>query len=267
MNTRALALSASLLLLAACEHTYVKAFNRDTPQAWEYVPIKYQAPQPVVQPKPQELKKFTLDAASLFDFNKADISVKGTAQTQSIAGEISNNLPYVRGINVVGYTDPTGNDEANRALSLARARAVAQVLESSGIPTELIKTEGAGSSKLLVDDCTERFAKNKTERNECNKPNRRVEISVVGIARQAGVPVMIDSKRYQPEPPKSQQVQTVTRPDGLVERIEPAAQPQIPVHVDAPQGSAATPRLEAGQTRVRDNGWVETVTGSRPVNP
>lgn len=262
MNKKALTLSASLLFLAACQYSHVQTFDHKMPHAWEYVPIKYQEPQPVVQQEPKELKKFTLDAASLFDFNKSDISVKGTAQTQSIAGEIINNLPYVRSIHVSGYTDPIGNAEANRALSQARAQAVARVLESSGVPAKLIQTEGRGSSNLVVDDCNERFAKNKARRDECNMPNRRVEISVVGIPRQPGIPTMIDSKRYQPEPPKGSQPTVTTRPDGLIERIEPAPQPNLPVQVDTPEGT--TPRISS-QTQVRENGWVETVVGTQPV--
>ncbi|WP_054617592.1 OmpA family protein [Neisseria sp. 83E34] len=262
MNKKALILSASLLFLAACQYSHVETFDHKTPHAWEYVPIKYQAPQPIVQQEPQELKKFTLDAASLFDFNKSDISVKGTAQTQSIAGEIINNLPYVRSIHVNGYTDPTGNAEANHTLSQARAQAVARVLESSGVPAKLIKTEGRGSSNLVVTDCNERFAKNKTGRDECNKPNRRVEISVIGLARQPGVPTMIDSKRYQPEPPKGSEPTVINRPDGLIERIEPAAHSKLPVQVDAPEGQ--TPRINS-QTQVRENGWIETVVGTQPV--
>lgn len=69
-------------------------------------------------------------------------------------------------IMIVGHTDATGNEMQNRALSLARARTVADWLAGRGIDAARMDTTGAGSSAPVADNAT-RYGRSL---------NRRIEI-------------------------------------------------------------------------------------------
>lgn len=57
-------------------------------------------------------------------------------------------------IAIVGHTDSTGNEDWNRALSLARAKAVAEYLVRSGIEPQRLIVEGVGSADPVADNDT-----------------------------------------------------------------------------------------------------------------
>ena len=76
---------------------------------------------------------------------------------------------------VTGHTSSLGGRAYNKALSLKRANAVAQVLIAEGIAAERVKTEGLGPDQPI--------AENKTKAGQAR--NRRVEIEV----KAAGVEV------------------------------------------------------------------------------
>ena len=67
---------------------------------------------------------------------------------------------------IVGHTDSSGDETQNKALSLARAQAVADWLEDRGIDSARISTIGAGSSEPVADNAT-RYGRSL---------NRRIEI-------------------------------------------------------------------------------------------
>jgi outer membrane protein OmpA-like peptidoglycan-associated protein len=69
---------------------------------------------------------------------------------------------------VVGHTDRSGNDEANRALGLKRATAVRALLIEAGFDASYIEVESHGESDPLVP----------TADNVEEPLNRRVEITV-----------------------------------------------------------------------------------------
>ncbi len=226
---KVLASLAALLVLGGCQYSHVETFDKSVPRGWEYVEIKNMPAEQAStsaasHTQPQELKKYTLDARNLFATGKADLSVKGTAQVQTAAGEISNNLPVVRQVNVIGYTDPVGSAEANQALSLKRAESVAAVLQKDGIPANIIRTEGRGSQDLVVSDCAERFKSDKNGQDACNQPNRRVVISVIGMPSQPGVPTFLNSSRNQ-APTQDQPAAPQSNPQGWEEQVEPAVPP------------------------------------------
>lgn len=72
-------------------------------------------------------------------------------------------------LEVIGYTDNTGSEEQNKALSLARAKAVEKHLTDTGIPADRITVRGEGSANPVSDNNTE----------EGRAQNRRVEIRSV----------------------------------------------------------------------------------------
>ena len=69
-------------------------------------------------------------------------------------------------ITITGHSDSSGNESFNQQLSLARAKAVAEHLESRGIAGDRIVTIGAGSSLPIADNAT-RYGRS---------INRRIEI-------------------------------------------------------------------------------------------
>jgi outer membrane protein OmpA-like peptidoglycan-associated protein len=79
-------------------------------------------------------------------------------------------------IDVVGHTDRIGSEEANRALSQARAETVKRYLTGHGLDAQRIRASGAGSSQT-VSHCPP----GKTpEVIKCLQADRRVTLTVYG---------------------------------------------------------------------------------------
>lgn len=72
-------------------------------------------------------------------------------------------------IAINGYTDSTGSESKNQALSLNRATSVASYLKSQGVDTRRVKTNGYGSSNPIASNAN----------SEGRAMNRRVEINIV----------------------------------------------------------------------------------------
>ncbi|MCR4303189.1 MAG: OmpA family protein [Gallionella sp.] len=79
------------------------------------------------------------------------------------------NLHPDSNLEVIGYTDNTGSEEQNKALSMARAQSVEKYLVDAGIPADRIIVRGEGSANPVSDNNTE----------EGRAENRRVEIRSV----------------------------------------------------------------------------------------
>ncbi|MDO4640758.1 MAG: OmpA family protein [Neisseria sp.] len=129
------------------------------------------------------LKKYTLQASALFKFNRSsykDMLPKGKQEIAAVSEDIKNNPSRISGIQVIGYTDPEGNDQYNNKLSLARAKTVKEALSGSGLDANLITPEGRGENDLVVSDCRAKHPKDAAARQACDQPNRRVEIILHG---------------------------------------------------------------------------------------
>ncbi len=70
-------------------------------------------------------------------------------------------------VSITGHTDSSGDESVNRALSLARARVVADWLRERGIDGDRLAVTGAGSSQPVADNAT-RFGRGL---------NRRIDVS------------------------------------------------------------------------------------------
>jgi outer membrane protein OmpA-like peptidoglycan-associated protein len=137
------------------------------------------APQPAPDPGPPT--RYTLAAEMLFNFagSKAQhLSEQGQTQIVRLGKRIKEQLKPGQLILVQGHTDPMGSAALNQRLSLERAQTVSRILVNSGLPARQLRAEGLGSSQLLVKDC-QQAAKTREARLNCNRPNRRVEITVV----------------------------------------------------------------------------------------
>lgn len=90
--------------------------------------------------------------------------VTGSARLDARARSAVNALAGVLGpclregalqAEIGGHTDSTGSDEANLALSLARAEAVREALIARGVPAEGLSARGYGATQPVADNETE----------------------------------------------------------------------------------------------------------------
>lgn len=139
---------------------------------------------PVYVPVQTVLKKYTLQANTLFAYAKSgpnDMLKKGREEVKTIADQIINEQSQISVISVLGYTDPAGTEAFNQQLSLRRAETVRNLLTTYGVAKQNISVEGRGEQDLVVSDCQSRYAKDQMVREQCDLPNRRVEIITYGI--------------------------------------------------------------------------------------
>lgn len=137
-------------------------------------------PPAAVASKPAAPLRYTLSAEALFRYGGSrvqDLSEQGQTQIVRLASQIRQQLRPGQVVLVQGHTDPTGTPALNKRLSRERADTVRRILINSGLPSAQVRAEAMGSSQLLVKDCATQ-AKTRDDRISCNRPNRRVEITI-----------------------------------------------------------------------------------------
>lgn len=102
----------------------------------------------------------------LFDTGKADLKPQAKTNLDQMASIMKKYPENILAIN--GYTDNTGSNRVNEALSQRRAQAVKDQLVASGMPNSVISTYGKGPNNPIADNSSA----------DGRKQNRRVEIEV-----------------------------------------------------------------------------------------
>jgi OOP family OmpA-OmpF porin len=127
---------------------------------------------PAAKPAPAGVtqSKITLQADTLYDFDKATLKPEGKATLDKIARDLSKIKLEV--IIAVGNTDSVGTDAYNMALGQRRAQSVKAYLVSKGVDGSRIYTESKGKSNPVASNATA----------EGRAKNRRTDIEVVGTA-------------------------------------------------------------------------------------
>ena len=125
------------------------------------------AAKPAAQPKVTQTK-ITLQADTLYDFDKATLKPEGKATLDKVAADLSKIRLEV--IIAVGNTDGVGSDAYNQALGQRRAQSVKAYLISKGVDGGRIYTESKGKSNPVATNATA----------EGRAKNRRTDIEVVG---------------------------------------------------------------------------------------
>ncbi len=121
------------------------------------------APSKVIQ------KKITLQADTLFDFDKSTLKSAGVATLNKLAQDIKKMKLEV--VIIVGYTDSVGTDAYNIALGQRRANAVKAFLTNDGgVEATRVYTESKGKADPVASNATA----------EGRAKNRRAVIEVVG---------------------------------------------------------------------------------------
>jgi OOP family OmpA-OmpF porin len=128
------------------------------------------------------MQTITLEGDTLFPFSKTDVESippKGRRMLDHLIDRI--NTEFGTGgrarILIVGHADSFGSDVVNMKLSKNRAQAIKAYFVRGGLQGERIKTEGRGDTEPVIRSCGAKL----TEANvACNKPNRRVVVTVLG---------------------------------------------------------------------------------------
>jgi outer membrane protein OmpA-like peptidoglycan-associated protein len=139
------------------------------------------APLPPPKPAPT-IEKVTLNASALFRFDKrsqGDLLPQGKAEMDQLAQRIQQVYASVQRIDLVGYTDRLGSAAYNAKLSQDRADTVKTYLQSRGV-TAPMTTAGKGPADPVVQ-CE--GSKPTPQLTACLQPNRRVEITIVGVKK------------------------------------------------------------------------------------
>jgi OOP family OmpA-OmpF porin len=133
--------------------------------------VEAPAPAPAATPLPAPVpssEKVSYSADAFFDFDKAVLKPAGKSALDDLTSKLGGmNLEVII---AVGHTDSVGTDEYNQKLSIRRAESVKAYLESKGVESNRVYTEGKGEKQPVAD--------NKTDAGRAK--NRRVEIEVVG---------------------------------------------------------------------------------------
>jgi putative exosortase-associated protein (TIGR04073 family) len=102
----------------------------------------------------------------LFATGSATLGADARTRLSAMAATLNRN-PATR-IQIQGFTDSTGSDSANLALSTARAQAVRRYLVSQGVDPQRIDTAGYGEAEAVASN----------ETPEGRRRNRRVEFEI-----------------------------------------------------------------------------------------
>lgn len=121
---------------------------------------------------PPLVKKVSYSADTFFDFDKSILKPEGKQALDSLMTYISTISLEV--VIAVGHTDAVGTDAYNLRLGERRAMAVKSYLISKGLPATKVYVESKGERQPIADNRT----------REGRAKNRRVEIEVVGTAKQ-----------------------------------------------------------------------------------
>ena len=117
---------------------------------------------------PNDLLKALNDSVVNFQTGSADIPASMTAFFQNAAGAIKQ-LPQGTVIEIAGYTDDTGDQQANMALSQKRAEAVRDALIKAGVNPAMLVDKGYGGANPVASN----------ESPEGRFRNRRIEYRVM----------------------------------------------------------------------------------------
>ena len=127
-------------------------------------------------------EKLTLDADTLFDFDKATLRPAGRDSLDAFVSKLRDISPET--IMTIGHADRFGSDKYNQRLSEQRVATVKAYMVSKGVESGRIYTEGKGETQPVTKagDCT---GPKSAKVIACLQPDRRVDIEVIGtrIAR------------------------------------------------------------------------------------
>jgi OOP family OmpA-OmpF porin len=137
-------------------------------------------PAPPVGPGKPAFMSITLQAETLFDFDKSIVHDAGKKALDEEIVSKMKQYPQVEVVLVTGHTDRIGTEAYNQKLSQRRADAVKAYLVNQGIEDKRIETAAKGESEPKVS-CAEVKGRESGKNKKlvaCLQPNRRVDVEV-----------------------------------------------------------------------------------------
>lgn len=125
--------------------------------------------------------KVTLNADTLFDFDKSSLRPEGRTALDNFATQLKDVNPEI--ITAVGHADRFGTPKYNQRLSEQRVATVKDYLMGKGVAANRIHTEGKGESQPVTKAADCAGPKN-SKVIACLQPDRRVELEVIGTRAQ-----------------------------------------------------------------------------------
>lgn len=89
-----------------------------------------------------------------FSFDSAEVKTSDSATVDQLSACLMTGPLKGKTLDIVGRTDPRGNDEHNRKLGQSRADSVAAVLSSRGLGEGMSKTSSTGEEQATGSDET-----------------------------------------------------------------------------------------------------------------
>lgn len=132
-------------------------------------------------PAPRAVERVTLDADTLFDFDKSELRPAGREALDRFVEKFGEIQPDM--ITAIGHTDRIGSEAYNQHLSEQRVATVKAYLIGKGVDPNRIHTEGRGEMQpaTAAGECG---GTTSAKLIACLQPDRRVEVEVIG-ARMA----------------------------------------------------------------------------------
>jgi OOP family OmpA-OmpF porin len=169
-----------LVKLRAQQHTLTRVPNasacKDAP------PMAKPPVNTMTKNQSMRVQSITLEADALFGFGKSDVEsipIKGRRILDHLVDRIKTEFgsgDRVR-VQIVGFADSFGSDATNMRLSKERAAAIKAYFVQGGLIAGSIKTDGRGDKGRVITTCGTKLT---PENVACNKPNRRVVVTVYG---------------------------------------------------------------------------------------
>jgi OOP family OmpA-OmpF porin len=160
-----------------CDPNYVAYVAPPAPKAAvPAAPVQVAALTPPPAPRPVA-EKLTLDADTLFDFDKATLRPAGRDTLDGFVSKLRDISPET--IMAIGHADRIGSDRYNQNLSEHRVATVKAYMVSKGVDAGRIYAEGKGETQPVTKagDCA---GPKSAKVIACLQPDRRVDIEVIG---------------------------------------------------------------------------------------
>ena len=159
-----------------CDPNYVAYVAPPVVKSAPVPPPQMAALTPPPAPRPVA-EKLTLDADTLFDFDKATLRPAGRDTLDGFVSKLRDISPDT--IMAIGHADRIGTDRYNQRLSEQRVATVKAYMVSKGVEAGRVYTEGKGETQPVTKagDC---LGPKSAKVIACLQPDRRVDIEVIG---------------------------------------------------------------------------------------
>lgn len=135
---------------------------------------------PIAGPGKGAFAAISLQAETLFDFDKAVLRDDGKKKLDVEVVSKMKQYPQVEVVLVTGHADRIGSDAYNQKLSQRRADAAKAYIVSQGVDAKRVETASKGESEPVVscNDVKGKVSGKNKKLVECLQPNRRVVVEI-----------------------------------------------------------------------------------------